>query len=456
MNASAPPPTSSSGAEGPKGGDGSDSGRRRRLRAIFAADIANFSGGMSFNETSAVHTLTKLRKVTLGLLANHGGILHGMPGDGLFALFESAIDALQCALTTQSRLNSDPKLGAMKLRIGLHLGEVIFEDGLPFGEALSIAARLEALADPGGILVSGAVADATSARVSATFSDRGVPRLKNIPRRIQTFSVTPLLMPGDMTIAAGKDTLDKTTRVARNKSMSETQVKSATGPQGKGAYDTRAKSLSKSLSETRAKSVPEAPPKSLSETQAKTGTQSAAKTLAGAGAKSGSGLPAKSLSETQAKSLSETRAKSLSETQALSDLSATAIAKSKRKRVPDPAPPLTAPFVPAPPLPELPPHKVLVPKPPTVVAAAPPAPPPPAPPPPPKLPPPVSEGCLMQIVAALTVYIGPLARIIVRRRLVQGMSARSLCQKLEADIPSEAERNAFRHAVAYILAGLPE
>src|SRR6478735_4274528 len=164
--------------------------RRRRLRAVLAADIANFGGLVSVDETKTLDALWIARRVAKEELERHGGWLFGMPGDGVFALFESAIDAVRCALNIQLRLSSMPKLDALKMRIGVHMGEVLFQDDLPFGESLVIAARLESLAEPGGVLVSAAVMDAVSSRISATFSEMGVRSLKHSPRRIATFSVT--------------------------------------------------------------------------------------------------------------------------------------------------------------------------------------------------------------------------------------------------------------------------
>lgn len=203
---------------GPGGPATSGPGQRRRsLRAVFAADIAGFSGRMSLNETSTVNALSEIRLVGRRVLEKHHGWLFGMPGDGLFATFESAVSAVQCALEMQSDLGSRPHLRETPLRIGIHLGEVIIDDELPYGETLNIAARLESLADPGGILVSGTVMDAVSSRISATFQDRGVPALKNIPRRIPTFAVQPppARSPMDQT-QIGQSSLDRTTRLDRN------------------------------------------------------------------------------------------------------------------------------------------------------------------------------------------------------------------------------------------------
>src|SRR5208282_6055695 len=165
--------------------------RRRRLRAVFAADIANFGGMMTIDETNTIDVLSITRRVAIEELGIHRGWLFGMPGDGIFALFESTVDAVRCAMRIQSRLAESPKLYSLKLRIGVHLGEVVFQDDLPYGEALVIAARLESLAEPGGILVSASVMDAVAPRIAATFIEAGVPTLKHSPRRIETFRVLP-------------------------------------------------------------------------------------------------------------------------------------------------------------------------------------------------------------------------------------------------------------------------
>jgi class 3 adenylate cyclase len=184
--------------------------RRRRLRAVFAADVANFSGLVSVDETNTLNSLWTTRRIAREELDSHGGWLFGMPGDGIFALFESAVDAVSCALDTQTRLAAAPKLDSMRLRIGLHLGDVLFQDELPFGEALVIAARLESLADPGGILVSAAVMEAVAPRISAAFCERGVFSLKHSPRRVTTFSVAAT-SPGTLNeTLAMSELLDRT------------------------------------------------------------------------------------------------------------------------------------------------------------------------------------------------------------------------------------------------------
>jgi hypothetical protein len=146
---------------------------------------------VAIEETKTLDALWFTRQLASEELACHGGWLFGLPGDGVFALFESAVDAVRCALRVQARLAESPKLHALKLRIGLHLGDVLFHDELPYGEVLVIASRLESLAEPGGILVSASVMDAVASHVMATFSESGVAKLKNTPRHIETFRVLP-------------------------------------------------------------------------------------------------------------------------------------------------------------------------------------------------------------------------------------------------------------------------
>jgi class 3 adenylate cyclase len=197
-------------ADGPE-----NAGPRRRLRAIFVADLANFSGQVSVSETLTYRNVSKILRNARKTVEAYNGQIISMAGDGLVALFESAVDAVHCALAVQEKVGAEDQRG-MRMRIGLHLGEVLFEDDVPFGESINVAARLEALADPGSILVSGAVVDAVSARVAATFEYRGVPRLKNIPRRISTFSVTPTCAHPLGEEAPGPfDVLDRTARVTR-------------------------------------------------------------------------------------------------------------------------------------------------------------------------------------------------------------------------------------------------
>lgn len=182
---------------------------RRRLRAVFAADVAGYTGRVAAEETRAVAELSALQKIARETLDAHDGWLFGMPGDGVFALFESAIDAVRCALALLDAQSARADLAELRLRVGVHLGEVVFQDEHPFGEALAIAARLESLAPPGAVLVSAPVVDAVAARVAARFDPNGAPPMKNIPRRIETFIVRPLAHAADHTVASETSDLDE-------------------------------------------------------------------------------------------------------------------------------------------------------------------------------------------------------------------------------------------------------
>jgi class 3 adenylate cyclase len=208
--------------------------RYRRLRAVLAADVENFGGHVSVNETITLDALLVTRRIAREELAIHGGWLFGMPGDGIFALFESAVSAVQCAMETQARLAAIPQLDMIKLRVGIHLGEVLFQDDLPFGEPLVIAARLESLAEPGGILVSAAVMEAVAPRISVFFLERGVFSLKHSPRRVTTYSVLPPATADDPSISFIKEeTLDQTVLTVRPKRLEPgTQPAAPAAPRG--------------------------------------------------------------------------------------------------------------------------------------------------------------------------------------------------------------------------------
>ena len=202
-----------------KEGDVRVPGLRRRLRAVLAIDIANFSGRASVTETiSLLRTTDFLTSITTSIESAHGKVICE-PGDGVVALFESAVESVRCALEVQSLLADAARGGEIRARIGIHLGDVLFDGEKPFGETISIAARLEGLADAGGILVSSAVFDAVSARILARFEERGSPVLKNIPRRIETFNISALdsrERPGSV----GVPLMDRTTRFFAQRSDS--------------------------------------------------------------------------------------------------------------------------------------------------------------------------------------------------------------------------------------------
>src|SRR5437763_6356090 len=161
----------------------------RRLAAIMAADVAGFSAAMERDEEGTFARVQELRRTIIEpKIDEHTGRLVKTTGDGFLAEFASPIAALRCALAIQSELASGP----LQLRIGLNLGDVIVEDnGDVYGEGVNVAARLEALADPGGILISAKVHSEIEGKVDATFEDRGEQQVKNIARPVRVFQIRP-------------------------------------------------------------------------------------------------------------------------------------------------------------------------------------------------------------------------------------------------------------------------
>lgn len=167
---------------------------QRRLAAILAADVVGYSRLMGRDESNTLARLREHRKLRFEpTLARHGGRLVKLIGDGALVEFASAVDALGAAIAFQQAMaeaNRDqPEDIAVVFRIGLHLGDLIVDGDDLYGDAVNIAARLEAKAPVGGILISRNVYDAVAGRLKATFEDLGSLSLKNIERPIQVFRV---------------------------------------------------------------------------------------------------------------------------------------------------------------------------------------------------------------------------------------------------------------------------
>jgi adenylate cyclase len=169
-------------------------GVERRLAAIFAADMVGFSRLMEADETG---TLARLKTHRLELIdptiARSRGRIIKTTGDGLLVEFQSVSDAVQAALEIQRRMarrNSDVAASRrIDFRIGINLGDIIIEEGDIFGDGVNVAARLQELAEPGGICVSRAVRDQVADRLEVAFEDLGDQALKNISRPICAFRV---------------------------------------------------------------------------------------------------------------------------------------------------------------------------------------------------------------------------------------------------------------------------
>jgi len=166
----------------------------RRLAAIVAADVAGYSRLMGLDEVGTARTLREHRKVTDALVAKHGGRLVKSTGDGVLLEFPSVVYAVECAVAVQAvmaeRNEGVPQDRRMLFRIGINLGDnMIEEDGDILGDGVNVAARLEGIAEPGGICVSSSAYDQVRGKVPLEFTDLGERTLKNIARPIRAYAV---------------------------------------------------------------------------------------------------------------------------------------------------------------------------------------------------------------------------------------------------------------------------
>ena len=142
---------------------------KRKLTAILSADVKGYSRLMADDEEATVRTINAYREVMTGLIGGHRGRVVDAKGDNVLAEFSSVVDAVRCAVQIQKELterNSDlPEHRRMEFRIGINLGDVIEEQGTIYGDGVNVAARLEGLAEGGGICISGTAFDQVKNRV---------------------------------------------------------------------------------------------------------------------------------------------------------------------------------------------------------------------------------------------------------------------------------------------------
>jgi TolB-like protein/class 3 adenylate cyclase/cytochrome c-type biogenesis protein CcmH/NrfG len=165
----------------------------RRLAAIVAADVAGYSRLMGLDEVGTARTLREHRKVTDALVAKHGGRLVKTTGDGVLLEFPSVVDAVECAVAVQAvmadRNKGVPEDLRMLFRIGINLGDILIEGDDILGDGVNVAARLEGIAEPGGICISSSAYEQVQGKVPVEFADLGDQELKNIARPIRAFAV---------------------------------------------------------------------------------------------------------------------------------------------------------------------------------------------------------------------------------------------------------------------------
>jgi TolB-like protein/class 3 adenylate cyclase len=165
----------------------------RRLAAIFAADVAGYSRLMNQDEVGTLRTLTAHREIMDGLIAKHGGRIANTAGDSVLAEFPSVVDAVQCAVAVQQKLGDAnaglPDERRLQFRIGIHVGDVMVQGRDLLGDGVNIAARVQALAEPGGVWISGKAHDEIEGKLPHLFEEKGEQEVKGIARPIRVYAL---------------------------------------------------------------------------------------------------------------------------------------------------------------------------------------------------------------------------------------------------------------------------
>src|SRR5262245_38921058 len=173
----------------------------RRLAAILAADVAGYCALMGADEAETVRSLKEHQAVVLPMIKEHGGRVIDTAGDGFLAEFGSVVSAAECAVAIQRTMaerNADvEEARRMRFRIGINQGDVVFDDSRVYGDGVNVAARLENLAEPGGICISRKVYEDISGKMQLAFVDLGEQQLKNIAQPVRVYRVS-----GEQLVAA--------------------------------------------------------------------------------------------------------------------------------------------------------------------------------------------------------------------------------------------------------------
>ena len=173
-------------------------GTKRKLSAVFSTDVKEYSRLMSQDERGTIRTLTAFKETMSGLIEQYKGRVVDSPGDNLLAEFGSAVDAVNCAVEVQRDLaerNAElPPARRMEFRIGINVGDIVEEEGRIYGDGVNIAARMESLAEGGGICISGTAHDQVNNKIGLEYEFLGVKSVKNIPEPVRVYRV--LSFPG--------------------------------------------------------------------------------------------------------------------------------------------------------------------------------------------------------------------------------------------------------------------
>jgi class 3 adenylate cyclase len=175
----------------------------RKLAAILAADVVGYSRLMQEDEAGTLAALKQRRKeIFEPTVAKHRGRIIKVMGDGVLVEFASAVAAVQCAIDLQHAMSAanysngandanDQNRKTILLRIGVNLGDVMVEGSDLYGDGVNLAARLEAIAEPGMICISAKVRDEVEGKIDLKFDDMGEVKLKNMPRPVRLFTINP-------------------------------------------------------------------------------------------------------------------------------------------------------------------------------------------------------------------------------------------------------------------------
>ncbi|MCP4315858.1 MAG: adenylate/guanylate cyclase domain-containing protein [Hyphomicrobiales bacterium] len=162
----------------------------RKLTTILAADAAGYSSAMDADEVGTLEALRAAREVFSKFITRHNGRIANTAGDGLIAEFPSVVEAVQCAIEVQRELGDNGHGGSLRFRIGIHLGDVIVDGDDLLGEGVNLAARLQTMADPGGVLVSQQVYDQVHSKLTVGFEYLGERRPKNFSEDVSVYCVS--------------------------------------------------------------------------------------------------------------------------------------------------------------------------------------------------------------------------------------------------------------------------
>jgi len=166
-------------------------GIQRRLAALFSADVNGYSRLMGEDEIATVRTLIAYREVMTARILEYGGRVVDSPGDNLLAEFASVVDAVQCAVDTQQELTTRnaalPPHRRMEFRIGINLGDVLVEDERLYGDGVNITARIQELAEPGGLCLSGTAYDQVETKFALFYEYLGEHTVKNIAKPVRVY-----------------------------------------------------------------------------------------------------------------------------------------------------------------------------------------------------------------------------------------------------------------------------